>query len=309
MHIHTINLAAMLAVVPLLAAPILILAAQSTTAELHQNIEYAHPDGVTLALDAFVPAGNGPFPAVIIVHGGGFTGGDRRHAVAPLREALSDGDFVWFSIDYRLAPAHKPSDALDDIDAAVAFIHNHARQFKADPSRIALLGESAGGYLVLMEASRLGVNQIKAVAGVGAPAQLWTLAPETVAHVETVFGIKGETALRAASPISRVHTSMPPVLLLHGSSDSHVPLAQAEALCQAIKDKQRSCELHVIQGGGHSANEWAAMPASGGFPPVLRSWLVSRLTCARSASPGPGSARRREDGIAETVRISLDRGS
>src|SRR6516164_6870450 len=75
---------------------------------------------------------DGPFPAVIVVHGGGFTGGDRRHSVAPLREALSDGDFVWFSIDYRLAPAYKPSDASDDIDAAVGFVRQNARKFKVD---------------------------------------------------------------------------------------------------------------------------------------------------------------------------------
>jgi dipeptidyl aminopeptidase/acylaminoacyl peptidase len=73
---------------------------------------------------------------------------------------------------------------------------------------------------------------------------------------------------------------MPPALLLHGSRDSHVPLAQAEALCQAMKDKQQSCELHVIPDGGHSANEWAAMPASGGFPPILRNWLALRLGVA-----------------------------
>jgi alpha-L-fucosidase 2 len=271
------NLAPILRAVLPLTAPILLYAAQPSTAELRQNIEYARPNGVALALDAFVPAGDGPFPAVLIVHGGGFTGGDRRHAVAPLREALSDGDFVWFSIDYRLAPAYKPSDASDDVDAAVGFVRRHARQFKVDSSRIALLGESAGGYLVLMAAARLGGNQIQAVAAVGGPAQLWTLAPEIVAHVETVFGIKGEAALRSVSPISHISTSMPPVLLLHGTGDSHVPLAQAEALCRAMKAKQQSCELHAVQGGGHSANEWAAMPGSGGFPPVLRNWLARRL--------------------------------
>ena len=280
MTIPGINIAPMIRAVLPLTAPILLHAAQPATAELRQNIEYARPGGVALALDVFIPAGDGPFPAVIIVHGGGFTGGDRRHAVAPLREALSDGDFVWFSIDYRLAPAHKPSDASDDVDAAVAFVRRHARQFKVDPSRIALLGESAGGYLVLMAASRLGAGQIKAVAAVGGPAQLWALAPEIVAHVETVFGIEGEAALRAVSPISHVNTSMPPVLLLHGAGDSHVPLAQAEALCEAMKSRQQSCELHAIQGGGHSANEWAALPASGGFPPVLRNWFAHRLAFA-----------------------------
>ena len=282
MTVFGTNPAALVAV--LLLTPILLHAAQPTSAELRQSIEYARPGGAALALDAFVPTGSGPFPAVIIVHGGGFTGGDRRHAVAPLREALSDGEFAWFSIDYRLAPAYKPNDASDDVDAAVGFIRHHARQFRVDPSRIALLGESAGGYLVLMAASRLGGDQIKAVAAVGGPAQLWALAPEIVAHVETVFGVKGEAALRAVSPISHVHSSMPPVLLLHGSSDNHVPLAQAEALYRAMRDKQQSCELHVIQGGGHSANEWAAMPAAGGFPPVLRHWLARWLAVGKTST-------------------------
>jgi acetyl esterase len=255
----------------------LVLPLTPVTAELRHNIEYARPGGVSVALDAFVPSGDGPFPAVIIVHGGGFTGGDRRHAVAPLREALSDGDFVWFSIDYRLAPVHKPIDASEDIDAAVEFVRRHARQFKVDPARIGLLGESAGGYLVLMAASRPASGRIKAVAAIGAPAQLWTLAPEIIAHVEAVFGVRGEAALRAVSPICHVHASMPPVLLLHGSGDNHVPLAQAEALAQAMKANQQACDLHIIPGGGHSANEWAAMPDSGGFPPVLRHWFARRL--------------------------------
>jgi len=103
-----------------------------------------------------------------------------------------------------------------------------------------------------------------------------------VAHVETAFGVKGEAALRAVSPISHVRPSMPPVLLLHGSADRHVPLAQAAALCETMKTRQQTCELHIIPDGGHSANEWAAMPASGGFPQVLRNWLAGR--CASAAN-------------------------
>jgi len=172
------------------------------------------------------------------VHGGGFTGGDRRHAVAPLREALSNGDFVWFSIDYRLAPAYKPSDASEDLNAALRFVRDHAREFKVDTSRIALLGESAGAYLALMAAARLGISQIQAVVAVGGPTQLWALAPEMVAHVEEVFHLRGGAELRAVSPISCVSSSMPPVLLLHGSNDNHVPLAQAQALCRTVQAMQ-----------------------------------------------------------------------
>jgi acetyl esterase/lipase len=271
------NLAPIAGAVLSLTVPLVLQSAQSSTAELHQNIEYARPGGAPLALDAFIPAGKGPFPAVVIVHGGGFTGGDRRHAVAPLREALSKGGLVWFSIDYRLAPAYQPSDASEDLNAALGFVRDHAREFKVDASRIALLGESAGGYLALMAAARLGVSQIQGVVAIGGPAQLWTLAPEIVAHVEGVFRLKGEAELRAVSPISCVSASMPPVLLLHGSNDNHVPLTQAQALCSTVQAKDRPCELHVIQGGGHSANDWVALRASGGFPPILNAWLLRNL--------------------------------
>jgi len=277
MSIFDRNLAPIAGAVLSLTAPLVLRSAQSSTAELHQNIEYARPGGAPLALDALIPAGKGPFPAVVIVHGGGFTGGDRRHAVAPLREALSNGDLVWFSIDYRLAPAYKPSDALEDLNTALRFVRDHAREFKVDASRIALLGESAGAYLVLMAAAHLGISQIQGVVAIGGPTQLWASAPEIVAHVEEVFRLKGEAELRAVSPISCVSTSMPPVLLLHGSNDNHVPLAQAQALCRTVQAKSRPCELHVIQGGGHSANEWAALPASGGFPPILNAWLLRTL--------------------------------
>ena len=98
-----------------------------------------------------------------------------------------------------------------------------------------------------------------------------------VAHVEEVFHLKGAAELRAVSPISCVSSSMPPVLLLHGSNDNHVPLAQAQALCRTVQAKNRPCELHVIQAGGHSANEWAALSASGGFPTILNAWLLRNL--------------------------------
>jgi len=68
-----------------------------------------------------------------------------------------------------------------------------------------------------------------------------------------------------------------PVLLLHGSNDNHIPLAQAQALCRTVQAKNRPGELHVIQAGGHSANEWAALSASGGFPTILNARLLRNL--------------------------------
>ena len=115
---------------------------------LRTDIEYAKVDDVSLKLDAHIPEGSGPFPAVIVVHGGGFTGGNKQVYVTPILEPLSRGGFAWFSIDYRLAPKYPFPAAIEDIDRAIEFVKAHAAEYKIDPERIALLGESAGGHLV-----------------------------------------------------------------------------------------------------------------------------------------------------------------
>ena len=69
--------------------------------ELRQNIEYAHSDGQSLKLDAFVPAGAGPFPAAIVVHGGAWVAGDRRWNVEPLLPPLAEAGCAWFSISIK----------------------------------------------------------------------------------------------------------------------------------------------------------------------------------------------------------------
>lgn len=63
-------------------------------------VEYAHPNGKSVLLDLHVPDGPGPFPAAILVHGGGFDEGSRGTNVRPLFEILANAGFAWFSIDY-----------------------------------------------------------------------------------------------------------------------------------------------------------------------------------------------------------------
>jgi acetyl esterase len=70
-----------------------------------KDVEFARPGGKPLLLDLHVPDGAGPFPAAILVHGGGFDEGSRSTNVRPLFDPLSEAGFAWFTIDYRLAPA------------------------------------------------------------------------------------------------------------------------------------------------------------------------------------------------------------
>src|SRR5579884_1001510 len=119
-----------------------------------RNVVYATPDGVSLALDVYAPAG-GPYPGVVVIHGGGWSSGDKGQWVAEGTN-LARAGFVAFVINYRLAPPgghwHFPA-AADDVRAAVRWVRAHALASHADPARIGALGGSAGGNLALLLAT------------------------------------------------------------------------------------------------------------------------------------------------------------
>jgi len=109
---------------------------------------------VSLKLDIAIPAGTGPFPAVIYVHGGGWTRGDKSLGGVPLFAPLEKAGIARFSINYRLAPAHKYPASSDDLDTAIRWVKTHAADYNIDPARLALIGDSAGGHLVALAAMR-----------------------------------------------------------------------------------------------------------------------------------------------------------
>ncbi len=138
-------------------------------AEFIEDVEYGRADNISLRLDAHIPAGSGPFAAAIIVHGGGWVMGDRKHTVEPLFKPIADAGLAWFSISYRLAGSRGVTTAeqgissiltmgtaVDDVRQAVAFVKAHAAEYRVDPARIALVGESAGAQLASMAALKPG---------------------------------------------------------------------------------------------------------------------------------------------------------
>jgi acetyl esterase/lipase len=109
-----------------------------------KGIEYGKPGGHPLLLDVHVPDGPGPFPTAILVHGGGFDAGSRATNMAPTFQPLAEAGFVWFSIDYRMAPEFRFPEAREDVDTAIKWAKANARTYKVDPAKIVLAGESAG---------------------------------------------------------------------------------------------------------------------------------------------------------------------
>ena len=134
---------------------------------LHKRIPYvqAGPEARTEArtgnqdvprvLDAWLPADRSrPAHAVVLLHGGGWEAGDRVTYITPLFEPLARAGFAWFSVDYRLTPAVRHPDQLNDIRAALTFIRANARVFGIDASRLALVGESASAQMATLLAER-----------------------------------------------------------------------------------------------------------------------------------------------------------
>ncbi len=117
---------------------------------------YRRVDGHDLHLDIYVPAGSGPFPVVVWIHGGALILGSRA-GVRPLYvELLREAGLALVSIDYRLAPETKLAGIVEDVLAAFAWVREEGpRAFGADGERLAAMGVSGGGYLALVAAQRV----------------------------------------------------------------------------------------------------------------------------------------------------------
>src|SRR4029453_11032792 len=105
-----------------------------------KGVEYGKPGGHPLLLDLHVPDGPGPFPAAILVHGGGFDGGSRATNMSPTFQPFADAGFAWFSIDYRMAPEFRFTEAREDMDAAIMWVKANASRNKVAPPKFAISG-------------------------------------------------------------------------------------------------------------------------------------------------------------------------
>jgi acetyl esterase len=261
---------------------------QEAPAREVRNIEYSRAGGRALQMDAYVPEGPGPFPAAIIVHGGGWVAGDRRWNVEPLFRPLLEAAFACFSISYRLAT--DPSlfgVAIDDVAEAIRYVRAHAPEFNVDPAKIVLLGESAGGHLASMAALREPGSTLKAVVALYSPADLEPLARAAKA-LPAPFRLAMQgmpwaglllTRLQELSPLRHVRSGMPPFLLIHGTADSLVPFEQSEKMCRAIRNAGAACDLIAVKGGGHGLRWWESSGLTS-YKNLMTGWLRKRLDLA-----------------------------
>ena len=212
-------------------------------------------------LDVYRPAPHAaPTGAVIFVHGGGWSSGNRTWYRAQGRKAATHG-WVAASIDYRLAPAHPFPAALDDVRTAVAWVRAHAPELGVDPDRIALVGGSAGGNLALL-AGTTGVAGVRGVVAWSPPTDLTSLGGRTLSPlVRDYLGCRAATCAanaRAASPLAQLRDDAPPMLVAN-STHEMIPLAQATAFARRARERGVDVDLRVIDGTKHSTQYGAVI--------------------------------------------------
>ena len=275
-------------------------AAMALPAFDRNDVEYSRPNGKPLLLDVHVPAGEGPFAAAIVVHGGGFDQGTKRSYVGPLLEVLTKNGFAWFSIDYREAPNSRFPVPVEDVNAAIRWVRKNAAEYHVDPAKLALIGESAGAFLVTYAATHeTAETKVAAVVDMYGPVDYERMAKLRRDHPErfdmasanrhlangggiAFFGVSklddaGLAHLREISPANAVHKGMAPFLMIHGTADEQVAYELSPAMCNAMKKMGDKCDLISVQDGRHGMTNWEKAPAMQHWKPELVAWLRKTL--------------------------------
>ena len=239
------------------------------TVTFERGIEFANPDNQHLQLDIARPkTGDGPFPAIVCIHGGGFRAGTRDGYDA-LCVTLAQQGYVAITVSYRLAPAYQFPAAVHDCKAAVRWLRANAGKYRIDPARIGAMGGSAGGHLALFlgvtprvarfegEGNNDQSSAVNAVVSYSGPTDFTKSYGKSVDAAEVLplfFGGDLTTKLRrhiVGSPLFWVTPEAAPTLCIHGTADNYVAFEQAEWIVERLKASGVEADLLPFEKAGH----------------------------------------------------------
>lgn len=235
-----------------------------------EGIEYTNPDEQHLKLNLARPkSGDGPFPAVICIHGGGFRAGTRE-GYDGLCVKLAEKGFVAATITYRLAPKYQFPAAVHDTKAAVRWMRANATKYHVNPDKIGVTGGSAGGHLAQFLGVTAHVPQFEGTGGnpdqsssvtcvvnVYGPSDFTKSYGKSVdAHEVLPLWLGGNLETKRdlhiqASPLYWVTPDAAPTLCIHGTEDKYVAHEQAVWIVDKMKAATVKAELLTLEGAGH----------------------------------------------------------
>ncbi len=231
--------------------------------DVKRNLTYVTKGKVALKLDAYLTEGKGPYPSVVVIHGGGWMGGSKwqlgRYAAALAKRGINA-----FAINYRLAPKYKHPAQVEDCRGAVRWVRENSRKYGGDPKRIGALGYSAGAHLAAMLAvtgmtaeedpKGIGTKVLAAVGG-GTPCEFLSLPPENKALAYWLGGSRKKfpKIYQDASPISHLDAEDAPIFFFHGEHDGLVRVSGARNMSKKMEQLGIDTKFHLIEGAGHFA--------------------------------------------------------
>ncbi len=235
--------------------------------------------------DIFYPEeGEGPFPVLLHMHGGGFALGDKRDFhIQELLDCTRHG-YAFASCNYRRSGDAPFPAAVLDCRLFVDYLHKHAAELNIDDKRICAFGGSAGGNLSALFAMNIDkffgeerevdasvacsivwfgpldfakMDEQARASGIGLADHDMPFSPESQ-YIGAPVQQADKSILDAANPITYINDSMSPMLLQHGNADVLVPFAQSEMFYEAICAKIGADRVHWIplEGAGHDGPEF-----------------------------------------------------
>jgi acetyl esterase/lipase len=241
-----------------------------------RNVPYGEAGAHPLLLDILRPKQPAAksLPAIVFIHGGGWSGGNKESALGRILPFAASGEYFCASVEYRLSGEAAWPAQIHDCKAAIRWLKANAAKYNVDPEKIGVWGGSAGGHLVCMLGLTGNIQELEGTSGTPGPSSRVACVvdfcgPSDFLAIAKVKANAGHQAYgpvarllggpveeksdlaRQASPITYVSNNAPPFLIVHGTADPVVPLAQAESLYAALKKAGARATLVKMEGGGH----------------------------------------------------------
>jgi len=247
------------------------------TVDIRLNQPYAGNDNPKQQLDIFLPKKpkNGkPVPVIVMIHGGGWSGGDRKGYMGAAVGLAATGKYAAISVGYRLSGEKIWPAQIHDCKAAIRWIRAHAKELNIDADKIGATGGSAGGHLVTLLGLTAGNKELEGEVGentatssaitcvinfcgpsdMAAPLMQGEKAKTDDPAVKGLVGgpLKEKAdVVKGTSPLTYVSAKAVPIMTVHGTVDERVNFNNAEKLEAALKQAGTVHYLVPMTGVGH----------------------------------------------------------
>jgi acetyl esterase/lipase len=232
-----------------------------------RDVDYL-PGGRPEKADIYLPAGRAAdveSPAVLIIHGGGWTTGDKaEEREVNIATNLAKAGYVAMSINYSLSKEGKPTWPfnLEECQTAVRWLRKNAKRFQIDTKHIGVIGGSAGGHLAAMVALRGRAGFSYARPAYAEHSQEVQCAVDLYGPIDLLSykdlpmlgksRVEAPDLYRDASPNYRIRKDAPPILILHGTADKSVSLEQSKLFAAALEKAGATNQLVIVEGAPHT---------------------------------------------------------